>query len=75
MNKISKIYKITLKNNVSFSFKDEKSVFHAAQSAGVLLDHSCLAGRCSSCKVRVLSGNTVNIQDELVLNDEEKKLN
>ncbi|MDA9325363.1 2Fe-2S iron-sulfur cluster binding domain-containing protein [Flavobacteriales bacterium] len=61
-----------MKKNVSFNFNDEKSVFHSAQSAGVLLDHSCLVARCSSCKVRVLSGNTVNIEDKFVLNDEEK---
>ena len=67
--------KITLKNNKNFEFKDEKSIFHAAQSSGIILEHSCLTARCRSCIVKVLSGKTVDIQEDIILSKEEKKEN
>jgi CDP-4-dehydro-6-deoxyglucose reductase len=67
------MFKIELKNNKSFNCSKEQTIFEAAKMAGVLLDHSCLAARCRSCAVRVLEGDSADIQEELVLSEEEKQ--
>ena len=69
------MFTIKLKNNKSFSCDSDTTIFDAAQKAGVILEHSCLNARCSSCVVRVLSGKTKNLKEELVLTEEEKKQN
>ena len=66
---------ISLKNNKSFEFKNETSIFHAAQSSGIILEHSCLTGRCRSCIVKVLSGKTVDIREDIILSKDEKREN
>lgn len=69
------MFDIFLKNNKSFSCDSDTTIFDAAQKAGVVLEHSCLNARCSSCVVKVLSGETKNLKEELVLTEEEKKQN
>ena len=69
------MFDIVLKNDKSFSCDSKTTIFDAAQKAGVILDHSCLSARCSSCVVKVLYGKTKNLKEELVLTDEEKKQN
>lgn len=44
-----------------------------ARKFGIILEHSCVSGRCSSCKVKVDSGNSAPTTVELGLSDEEKK--
>ncbi len=39
---------------------------------GIFLDHSCLTGRCSSCKFKVSKGETFTDSEELPLTYEEK---
>lgn len=69
------MYNIILKNNKSFSCDSNTTIFDAAQKSGIILEHSCLSARCSSCIVKVLSGETKNNEEELVLSEEEKKEN
>ena len=69
------MYNIILKNNKSFSCDSNTTIFDAAQKSGIILEHSCLSARCSSCVVKVLSGKTKNLKEELVLTEEEKKQN
>ena len=69
------MFKITLKNEKFFSCDLNTTIFNAALKAGITLEHSCLRARCSSCIVRVISGETKNIEDELVLSEDEKKEN
>jgi CDP-4-dehydro-6-deoxyglucose reductase, E3 len=69
------MFDIVLKNDKSFSCDSDTTIFDAAQKAGVVLEHSCLNARCSSCVVKVISGKTKNLKEELVLTDEEKKQN
>jgi CDP-4-dehydro-6-deoxyglucose reductase len=38
-----------------------------AKKSGIILDHSCLSGRCSSCKVLVNSGLSEATATELAL--------
>lgn len=64
---------ITLKNKKSFHCEDNETIFEGAKRNAILLEHSCLTARCRSCKAKVLSGSTKNIQDEFVLTDVERK--
>ncbi|HET9861853.1 MAG TPA: 2Fe-2S iron-sulfur cluster-binding protein [Steroidobacteraceae bacterium] len=42
-----------------------ENVLAAALAAGIALPHSCRAGRCASCKARLLSGEIAYPQDQL----------
>lgn len=69
------MFEITLKNNKYFSCDSDTTIFDAAKKAGIILDHSCLSARCSSCIVKVISGVTEDREEELVLSEKEKKEN
>lgn len=66
------MFQITLKNGKSFTCDSNTTVFEAAKSNGILLEHSCLNARCRSCNVKVISGITEDKLDDLVLTAEEK---
>jgi CDP-4-dehydro-6-deoxyglucose reductase, E3 len=67
------MYVINLKNNKSFPCDKNTTIFDAAQKAGIILEHSCLNARCSSCIVKIISGETDNREEELVLTEEQKR--
>ncbi|WP_200980074.1 FAD-binding oxidoreductase [Echinicola sp. 20G] len=67
--------KIFLKNNRSFECGEHETIFEGAKSAGIVLEHSCLNGRCSSCKVQVMKGSSEPLMEELPLKDEDKNNN
>lgn len=58
----------------SFEARPDESLLDAALRQGVVLDYSCRTGRCSSCKGRIRSGETVAARDELGLSPEDKAL-
>lgn len=66
------MFNIKLKNNKTYSCDSSTSIFEAAKQAGILLEHSCLSVRCKSCKVKILSGTTIDQEEDLVLSNEEK---
>lgn len=66
------MFQITLKNGKSFTCDSNTTIFEAAKSNGIILEHSCLSARCRSCAVRIEAGTTKNQLDELVLSSEEK---
>ena len=66
------MFKITLKNKKSFLCDSDTTIFDAAKKNNIVLEHSCLNARCSSCIVKVISGSTINIEEELVLTEEDK---
>jgi CDP-4-dehydro-6-deoxyglucose reductase len=49
-----------------------QTVLDAATKAGISLPYSCKIGRCSTCKCKVLSGQSTAIVDELGLTADEK---
>jgi CDP-4-dehydro-6-deoxyglucose reductase len=49
-----------------------QTVLDAAMLAGIALPYSCKTGRCSTCKCRVLQGDSIAHVDELGLTPEEK---
>ena len=69
------MYKVNLKNGKSFSCDASSTIFEAAKSNGIILEHSCLTARCRSCAVQVESGTTIDKLDDLVLSAEEKSNN
>lgn len=66
------MFEVSLKNGKKFECDADTTIFNAAKSAGIFLEHSCLTARCRSCVVKVMDGKTVNELDELVLSEEEK---
>jgi CDP-4-dehydro-6-deoxyglucose reductase len=67
------MYKIKLKNNKSFQCDENLTIFEAAKKNNITLEHSCLNSRCSTCMVKVISGQTKNNEEESVLTEEQKK--
>jgi len=69
------MFKIKLKNNKTFTCDKDSTIFEAAKKSNIVLEHSCLSSRCRSCVVKVLSGYTINKEEELVLSEEDKNEN
>ena len=63
---------VKLSNGREFSSNVGGSLVDAALSAGITLPHSCKTGRCSTCKCKVLQGQTTALQTETGLTDTEK---
>lgn len=64
--------KVKLNSGQVFQANAGMSFVQAAKSAGLTLPHSCSTGRCSTCKCKVLSGETQALFPELGLSDQEK---
>lgn len=56
----------------AFSQSAGQTLLDAAAKSGICLPYSCKSGRCSTCKCKVLSGQSVATVDELGLTSEEK---
>lgn len=69
------MFQIKLKNNKVFFCDKNTTIFDSAKNAGLFLEHSCLTARCRSCVVKVLAGETIDNEEEIVLTEEEKKQN
>ncbi len=67
------MYHISLKNNKSFQCAENETLVEAARKSGITLEHSCLSGKCSSCKVKVVSGLSEAATEEFSLNDKERE--
>lgn len=65
-------FKIKLKEGKIFSCDSNQTIIDAALKNEVFLDHSCLTGRCSACKFKVISGESTTDFDESPLSDAEK---
>lgn len=67
------MHKVVLKNNKTFSCDNNETIFEAARKNKIHLEHSCLKARCSACKVKVLDGQTSQVEDDLILTHTERK--
>ncbi|MCV2348155.1 2Fe-2S iron-sulfur cluster-binding protein [Paucibacter sp. Y2R2-4] len=63
---------VTLANRKQFEAPADISLLDAARSAGLVLEHSCRTGRCGSCRVQVLGGQTRALLDDSLLSPEER---
>lgn len=66
------MFQINLKNGKSFTCDSNTTIFEAAKSHGIILEHSCLTARCRSCAVQIKSGTKIDKLDDLVLSADEK---
>ena len=64
---------VHLSNHKTFQAPADVTLLDAAKLAGLVLEHSCRSGRCSSCKAHVVSGRTVAVQSDLVLSAAERR--
>ena len=62
---------VHLSNGKSFACDEPASLLASAEAAGLVLEHSCRTGRCSSCKARVNAGATKALRSEQGLSDQE----
>lgn len=65
------MYKIGLKSGQSFQIDSNINLVEAGKRQGILLPHSCLSGRCNSCKIKVLRGTSKTTNTELNLSEDE----
>lgn len=63
---------VKLSSGRKFQASQDLSLLDAASAAGLTLPHSCKTGRCSTCKCKVLQGETIPLQPETGLTKEEK---
>lgn len=56
----------------TFSQSAGQTLLDAAAKSGIVLPYSCKTGRCSTCKCKVIGGQSVATVDELGLTSEEK---
>ncbi|MEF7614723.1 FAD-binding oxidoreductase [Aquincola sp. MAHUQ-54] len=64
---------VVLANGNSFASTPGQSLLDAALAAGLVLEHSCKTGRCSSCKARVTAGSTEALRPEEGLCDADQR--
>lgn len=55
---------VELSNGKTYALNERVSMLDAALAAGLVLEHSCKTGRCSSCKARVVRGATTALRPE-----------
>lgn len=65
-------YRIALPDGPSFPAQANASLLDAAAQAGIALPYSCRTGRCSTCKCRVIAGETLAHAAEPGLSAEER---
>lgn len=63
---------ISLPSGANFTADDGISILGASLLASVLLPHTCKTGRCSTCKCKVIAGETQALQEETGLSASEK---
>ena len=62
---------IEINNSLRFKALPELSILESARNESITIDHSCLNGRCSECKVRVVSGDFAMSSTQEGLTDKE----
>lgn len=63
---------VYLSSGKKFEVPNDISLLEAATISGVSLPHSCKTGRCSTCKCKVVSGETKVLVTELGITETEK---
>jgi CDP-4-dehydro-6-deoxyglucose reductase len=63
---------IILNNKFKFEASENSSLITSALTAGFTFPYSCKTGRCSTCKCKVLHGETIALQSEIGLSEQEK---
>lgn len=64
--------KVVLSSGGAFKCDQGVSLLSAAELSGLHFPYSCRTGRCSTCKCKVMEGESLAIQEEVGLNAAEK---
>lgn len=64
---------VELSTGKRFEALPDQSILASALAQGLVLEHSCKTGRCGVCKTKVISGETVVLQDEESLSEQEQQ--
>ena len=59
-------------NGKTFEVLAGRTILESAEKSKINLPYSCRVGRCSACKCKVISGDTVPLVDEVGLMQKEK---
>lgn len=62
---------VTLASGKQFDSRGDVSILESAENAGLFLPYSCKTGRCSTCKAKVIGGQTTVLSKELGLSEAE----
>lgn len=57
--------KISIKGGKFFYCRPEETILEAALRSGIYLNHSCLTGRCLTCAVKLINGETSSKLDTI----------
>ena len=63
---------ITLNSGAAFHAETSISILDAAATASHLIPYSCRSGRCSTCKCKLIAGETTALADETGLTSQEQ---
>ena len=66
-------FTVSLGSGASFVAEINESFLSASLRAGLTLPHGCGSGRCSACKCKLTSGNSIQLADEIGLSAEDKQ--
>jgi CDP-4-dehydro-6-deoxyglucose reductase len=66
------MFSILTTSGISFAQLEQDTILSAAEKSGVVLAYSCRTGRCSTCKCKVISGDTIALVGEIGLSQKEK---
>jgi CDP-4-dehydro-6-deoxyglucose reductase len=66
------MFSIKATSGKSFPQLEQETILNAAEKSDVVIAYSCRTGRCSTCKCKVISGDTVPLVDEVGLSQKEK---
>lgn len=58
------VVSVETNSGIKFEANTDETLLEAAQAAGINIPSSCKLGRCSTCKVKLLSGKTIPIGTE-----------
>lgn len=64
---------VTTAQGKTFNVEHQQSILDAAALQGIHLPYSCRTGRCSTCKCKIVAGDSCAIRDEQGLSEQEKK--
>lgn len=65
------MYKVICRG-IRFEATENHTIFECAKDNALFIEHSCLSGRCSSCKAKLITGSTKAVKEELGLIEAEK---
>lgn len=66
---------IKINEKIIIQSNDNESILDSILRNGRSHNYSCLNGRCNSCRVKILNGKTIKLNEEIGLSSEDKESN